>query len=67
MYKDQAKPETAKQVLQFFDWSYHSGQKLAADLDYVPMPDAVVKMVEETWKTQMKGSDGKPVFDGPAS
>jgi phosphate transport system substrate-binding protein len=67
MYKEQAKPETAKQVLQFFDWSYHSGQKLAADLDYVPMPDAVVKMVEETWKTQMKGSDGKPVFDGPAS
>jgi len=67
MYKDQAKPETAKQVLQFFDWSYHNGQKLAEDLDYVPMPDAVVKMVEETWKTQMKGSDGKPVFDGPAS
>jgi phosphate transport system substrate-binding protein len=67
MYKEQAKPETAKQVLQFFDWSYHNGQKLAEELDYVPMPDAVVKMVEETWKTQMKGSDGKPVFAGPAS
>jgi phosphate transport system substrate-binding protein len=54
-------------VLQFFDWSYHNGQKLAEELDYVPMPEAVVKLVEETWKTQMKGADGKPVFTGPAS
>jgi phosphate transport system substrate-binding protein len=67
MYKEQAKPEIAKQVLQFFDWSYHNGQKLAEELDYVPMPEAVVKLVEETWKTQMKGADGKPVFTGPAS
>jgi phosphate transport system substrate-binding protein len=67
MYKQQDKPETAKQVLQFFDWSYHNGQKMAESLDYVPVPDAVVKLVEETWKTQMKGADGKPVFAGPAS
>jgi phosphate transport system substrate-binding protein len=67
MYKQQQKPETAKQVLQFFDWAYHNGQKMAEELDYVPMPDPVVKIVEETWKTQMKGPDGKPVFTGPAS
>jgi len=40
---------------------------MAEELDYVPMPEAVVKLVEETWKTQMKGADGKPIFMGPAS
>jgi phosphate transport system substrate-binding protein len=67
MHKQQEKPENAKQVLDFFDWAYKNGQKMAADLDYVPMPEAVVKLVEETWKTQLKGPDGKAVWTGPAS
>jgi len=33
----------------------------------VPMPDNVVKLVQETWKTQMKGPDGKPIWIGPSS
>ncbi len=67
MHKNQEKPENAKQVLEFFDWSYKNGQKLADDLDYVPMPEPVVKLVEETWKTQLKGPDGKPIWTGPSS
>jgi phosphate transport system substrate-binding protein len=67
MYNKQEKPDTAKQVLSFFDWSYHNGQKMADELDYVPMPDNVVKMVEETWKAQMTGADGKPVWTGSGS
>jgi phosphate transport system substrate-binding protein len=39
---------------------------MAEDLDYVPMPDAVVKQIEETWK-QVKGSNGQPVWTGSAS
>ena len=54
-------------MLGFFDWSYHNGQKLADELDYVPMPDNVVKMVDETWKAQMTGPDGKPVWSGSGS
>jgi phosphate transport system substrate-binding protein len=67
MHQKQDKPENAKQVLEFFDWSYRNGQKMADDLDYVPMPEPVVKLVEETWKTSLKSADGKPIWSGPAS
>jgi phosphate transport system substrate-binding protein len=66
MYKTQDKPEIAKAALEFFDWSYKNGGKMAEDLDYVPMPSKVVGMVENTWKTQMKAADGKPVWTGAA-
>jgi phosphate transport system substrate-binding protein len=62
MYKKQDKPETAKQVLDFFSWSYKNGDKLAEELDYVPMPDKVVSLVEQTWAKEIKGADGKPVW-----
>jgi phosphate transport system substrate-binding protein len=63
VYKEQAKPETGKAVLTFFDWAYHHGQKMAESLDYVPIPPKVVKLVEETWHKEVKGPDGKPVFE----
>jgi phosphate transport system substrate-binding protein len=61
MHKSQAKPEVAAQVLQFFDWSYKNGSKLAESLDYVPMPENVVKLVETSWGT-IKDTSGKPVW-----
>jgi phosphate transport system substrate-binding protein len=67
MHKTQDKPESAKQVLAFFDWSFRNGQKLAEGLDYVPFPDNVVKLVEESWKQEIKAADGKPVWTGPSS
>ncbi len=67
IYKTQTKPEVGKQVLDFFAWCYANGQKLAESLDYVPMPDSVVKLVEETWKREVKTADGKPVWQGPSS
>jgi len=63
MYKTQAKPETAKEVLKFFDWAYTSeGDKLADSLDYVPLPDSVTSQIKSTWKSQIKDSSGKPVY-----
>jgi phosphate transport system substrate-binding protein len=50
------------EALKFFDWGYKNGKQMAAELDYVPMPDAVVTLIEQTWKTNIKTSDGKPVF-----
>ena len=35
---------------------------MAGDLDYVPMPDNVVRSVEEMWGKDILGSDGKPLF-----
>ncbi len=61
-YKRQAKPETAREVLKFFDWAYQNGDKMAEQLDYVPMPDSVVSLVQKAWSTEIKGADGKPVW-----
>jgi phosphate transport system substrate-binding protein len=66
MHHQQEKPETAREVLSFFDWAYHNGSKLAEDLDYVPMPASVISQVEASWKT-IVGSDGKPVWTGKGS
>jgi phosphate transport system substrate-binding protein len=62
VYKQQDKPENGRAMLSFFDWAYHHGGKMAESLDYVSMPKNVVKMVEETWAKEVKGTDGKPVL-----
>lgn len=63
MYKSQAKPDTAKEVLKFFDWAYGpEGDKLADALDYVPLPDSVTNQIRGTWKSQIKDTSGKPVY-----
>lgn len=61
MYKEQAKPETAKEVLNFFNWGYQHGD-LAANLGYVPMPATVVDRVETMWKHDIKGQNGQSVY-----
>ena len=66
MHKQQDKPATARAVLDFFDWAYRNGGPLAERLDYVPLPANVVGAVENSWK-EIKGPDGKPVWNGPAS
>jgi phosphate transport system substrate-binding protein len=66
MHKAQTKPENGQAVLGFFDWAYRNGGKLAEDLAYVPMPAAVIGMVEQSWKT-IVGPDGKPVWTGSGS
>jgi phosphate transport system substrate-binding protein len=62
MHKTQADAAKGKEVLKFFDWSFKNGAKAAAELDYVPMPQAVVKLVEGAWKAQLKDSAGKAIF-----
>ena len=61
MHTTQAKPENAREVLKFFEWAYKYGDKMASDLDYVPMPDAVVNMVQSSWK-QIKDASGKALY-----
>ena len=60
MHKKQDKPESGSIALKFFNWAYESGDKLALDLDYVPMPDVVVKLVQAEWKKIQDGS-GKAI------
>ncbi|MBP6718991.1 MAG: phosphate ABC transporter substrate-binding protein PstS [Rhodoferax sp.] len=49
MQKSQDKPAQAATSLKFFEWAYKSGDKTAADLDYVPMPEAVKATILKSW------------------
>lgn len=62
VYKSQDKPDRAKEVLKFFAWAYAEGDKLAMQLDYVPLPDSVVALIQSSWKDQIKDASGKPVW-----
>ncbi len=42
-------------ALKFFDWAYKNGGKMAAELDYVPLPTALISQVRATWKSDVKG------------
>jgi phosphate transport system substrate-binding protein len=55
-------PASSAEALKFFSWGYKSGKTMATDLDYVPVPDNVVTMIEKTWKDKIKTTDGKPVY-----
>lgn len=63
MQKAQDKPQQGAEVLRFFDWAYKNGSKMADDLDYVPLPETLVKSIKASW-TQVKDAAGKPVFSG---
>jgi phosphate transport system substrate-binding protein len=60
--KSAQKPEQLAEVLKFFDWAYANGDKLALELDYVPMPDSVVKQVHVAWGANVKDSSGKSLW-----
>jgi phosphate transport system substrate-binding protein len=60
MHKTQAKPEQAATALKFFDWAYGNGDKMAADLDYVALPDTLKALVRKQW-AGIKDASGKAV------
>jgi phosphate transport system substrate-binding protein len=61
VYKNQKSAATAQRMLKFFDWCFKNGGKMAEELDYVPVPDNVVKLVESTWAKEIKAG-GKAVW-----
>ena len=62
MHKEPQDAVAAREALKFFDWAYAKGDKMAEDLDYVPMPDKVVGAIKKAWSAQMKDKDGKPLI-----
>jgi phosphate transport system substrate-binding protein len=60
MHKSQDKPQQAAASLKFFEWAYQNGDKTAADLDYVPMPDSVKRVIVKSWD-EIKDAAGKPI------
>lgn len=62
LHKTQDKPETAGEVLKFFEWAYANGDAMAEGLDYIPMPEHVVKLIKGAWKAQVKDANGKAIW-----
>lgn len=54
MYKKPKNAEHTKVAFEFFKWALENGQKDAASLDYVALPDTLVKKIEAYWSTEYK-------------
>ena len=61
MYRAASDPKRSSEALKFFRWALENGQKLAVDLDYVPLPADVVKLVKASWN-EIRDTAGKPVL-----
>ena len=61
MPKQPPDPAAAAAALQFFAWAYAKGDKMAEELDYVPMPKKVVAEIEKMWASEIKDTSGKPL------
>lgn len=42
---------STREVLRFFDWALHHGEAMARELDYAPLPHAVVDGLPGLWST----------------
>jgi phosphate transport system substrate-binding protein len=62
MHKSQADALTGRAILKFFDWSFKNGGKMSEELDYVHLPPSVIKLVQDSWKVQLKGPDGQTIW-----
>ena len=62
MHKSQADAAKGKEVIKFFDWAYANGDAAAVELDYVPLPDTVTKLVAGSWKANLKDAAGKAIW-----
>jgi len=63
MHKQPEKPAQAGEALKFFEWAFKNGGKMADELEYVPLPDSLVKLIMTSW-SNIKDSAGKPVWVG---
>jgi phosphate transport system substrate-binding protein len=54
MYKDPADKAQSAEVLKFFDWAFKSGKTMAADLDYVALPDTLTNDIRSKVWSQIK-------------
>ncbi|MBX9741587.1 MAG: phosphate ABC transporter substrate-binding protein PstS [Beijerinckiaceae bacterium] len=54
MHKQPADKAASAEAIKFFTWAFEKGDKMAEELDYIPMPDAVVKLIKDTWSKELQ-------------
>ena len=62
VHKQPKDPVAVREALQFFAWAYYKGDKIAEELDYVPLPKSVVAEIEKVWASEIKDASGKPLY-----
>jgi phosphate transport system substrate-binding protein len=51
IHAEPANKAAAEEALKFFRWAFEKGDKMAEELDYVPMPDNVVAQITKSWSS----------------
>lgn len=54
MHKEPTDKAASAEAIKFFKWAFAKGDKMAEELDYIPMPDSVVTQIEKTWSADIK-------------
>ncbi|KQW22002.1 phosphate ABC transporter substrate-binding protein [Afipia sp. Root123D2] len=54
MHKEPADKTASAEAIKFFRWAFAKGDKMAEELDYIAIPDNVVKLIETTWSVEIK-------------
>ncbi|MHC2286794.1 phosphate transport system substrate-binding protein [Bradyrhizobium barranii subsp. barranii] len=55
MRKEPSDKAASTEAIKFFRWAFVKGSKTAEELDYIPMPDNVIELIEKTWSADIKG------------
>src|SRR5450755_720293 len=63
VYKQPDDAASVNEALKFFAWAYKDGASMATELDYVPLPAALIAQVKKTWVSQIT-SGGHPLWSG---
>ena len=62
LHKAAADPAKTLAVLTFFDWAFKNGKPMAVELDYVPLPENVTKLIASAWRAQIKTQNGQVIW-----
>ena len=54
MHREPVDKAASAEAVKFFKWAFANGGKMAEELDYIPMPASVVKLIEKTWSADIK-------------
>lgn len=54
MYGEPSDKAASAEAIKFFKWAFEKGGVMAEELDYIPMPESVVKQIEKTWTSEIK-------------
>jgi phosphate transport system substrate-binding protein len=54
MHKEATDKAASQEAIKFFKFAFDKGAKSAEELDYIPMPESVIKLIEKTWNAEIK-------------